>query len=128
MKIELAVNGTLMRGLELNHNLLELGGIFVEETLTAPLYRLWSINDQHPAMQRCAKGGQISLEIWRIESSNIGELLSREPAGLSVGKILLVDNREVLGILGESYLCEGMKEITQFGGWREYKGLCKSCQ
>jgi len=41
MKIELAVNGTLMRGLELNHNLLELGGVFVEETLTAPLYRLW---------------------------------------------------------------------------------------
>lgn len=121
MKIELAVNGTLMRGLELNHNLLELDAVFVEEALTAPLYRLWSINDQHPAMQRCAKGGQISLEIWRIESSNIGELLSREPAGLSVGKILLADNREVLGILGESYLCEGKQEITYFGGWREYQ-------
>ncbi len=116
MKIELAVSGTLMRGLELNHNLLELGGIFVEEALTAPLYRLWSINDQHPAMQRCAKGVQISLEIWHIESSNIGELLSREPAGLSVGKILLAGNREVLGILGESFLCEGMQEITHFGG------------
>jgi len=42
MRIELAVNGTLMRGLELNHNLLELGGVFVEEALTASLYRLWS--------------------------------------------------------------------------------------
>ncbi|MBS0300220.1 MAG: glutamyl-tRNA amidotransferase [Proteobacteria bacterium] len=121
MRIELAVNGTLMRGLELNHNLLELGGIFVEEALTAPLYRLWSINDQYPAMQRCAKGKQISLEIWSINPSHIGELLSREPAGLSVGKILLADNREVLGILGESYLCEGKQEITQFGGWRKYK-------
>lgn len=123
MRIKLAVNGTLMRGLELNHNLLELGAVFVEETLTAPFYRLWSINDRHPAMQRCASGGQISLEIWTIDSSNIGELLSREPAGLSVGKILLADNREVLGILGESYLCDGMQEITQLGGWREYKGL-----
>ncbi|QOJ23985.1 MAG: glutamyl-tRNA amidotransferase [Gammaproteobacteria bacterium] len=121
MRIELAVNGTLMRGLELNHNLLELGGVFVEEALTAPLYRLWSINDQYPAMQRCAKGKQISLEIWSINPSYIGELLSREPAGLSVGKILLADNREVLGILGESYLCEGKQEITQFGGWRKYK-------
>lgn len=120
MRIEFAVNGTLMRGLELSHNLLELDGIFVEEALTAPLYRLWSIDDQHPAMQRCAKGGQISLELWSIESSNIGELLSREPAGLSVGKILLADHREVLGILGESYLCEGKREITQFGGWRKY--------
>lgn len=123
MKIKLAVNGTLMRGLALNHNLLELGGVFVEEALTAPYYRLWSINGQHPAMQRCASGRQISLEIWSIDSSNIGELLGREPAGLTVGKILLADNREVLGILGESYLCEGMQEITQFGGWREYKGL-----
>ena len=123
MQIKLAVNGTLMRGLALNHNLLELGGVFVEEALTAPLYRLWSINDLHPAMQRCASGGQISLEIWSIDSSHVGELLSREPAGLSVGKILLADNREVLGILGESYLCEGMQEITQLGGWREYKGL-----
>ena len=123
MQIKLAVNGTLMRGLELNHNLLELGAVFVEETLTAPFYRLWSINDRHPAMQRCASGGKISLEIWSIDPSNLGELLSREPAGLSVGKILLADNREILGILGESYLCEGMQEITQFGGWREYKGL-----
>ncbi|MDE2388966.1 MAG: glutamyl-tRNA amidotransferase, partial [Betaproteobacteria bacterium] len=106
--------------LELNHNLLELGGVFMEETLTAPCYRLWSINDQYPAMQRCAKGGQISLEIWSIEPSNIGELLSREPAGLSIGKILLADHREVLGILGESYLCEGKREITHFGGWRNY--------
>ena len=121
MRIELAVNGTLMRGLELNHNLLELDAVFVEEALTAPLYRLWSTNDQHPAMQRCLSGGQISLEIWAIDSSNIGELLSREPAGLSVWKILLADNREVLGILGESFLCEGMQEITHFGGWREYK-------
>ena len=120
MKIELAVNGTLMRGLELNHNLLELGAEFVEETLTAPLYRLWSINDQYPAMQRSSIGEQISLEIWSINPSNIGELLSREPAGLSVGKILLADNREILGILGESYLCEGKQEITHFGGWRNY--------
>ncbi len=72
-------------------------------------------------MQHCSSVEQISLEIWRIESSNIGELLSREPVGLSIGKILLADNREVLGILGESYLCEGMLEITHFGGWREYK-------
>ena len=120
MKIELAVNGTLMRGLALNHNLLELGAKFVEEALTAPLYRLWSINDQYPAMQRSSIGKQISLEIWSISPSNIGEILSREPAGLSVGKILLADNREILGILGESYLCEEKQEITHFGGWRNY--------
>ena len=35
----LAVNGTLMRGLELNPNLLAAGATFVRETKTEPAYR-----------------------------------------------------------------------------------------
>jgi len=63
--VELAVNGTLMRGLELNPNLLNAGGIFVEETFTEPAYRLWSIGDRHPAMVRVAEGGvAIAVEVW----------------------------------------------------------------
>jgi hypothetical protein len=50
------VNGTLMRGLELNGNLLAAGASFVREDRTAPVYRLWSIGDKHPAMVRVAKG------------------------------------------------------------------------
>lgn len=67
MRIEFAVNGTLMRGLELNHNLLEREGVFVAEALTAPVYRLWSIAGRHPAMMRFNQGGrEIALEIWSI--------------------------------------------------------------
>ena len=40
MEILLAVNGTLMRGLALNPNLLAVGARFVRETTTAPTYRL----------------------------------------------------------------------------------------
>ena len=36
MVIPLAVNGTLMRGLELNGNLLAAGATFVRETATVP--------------------------------------------------------------------------------------------
>ncbi|ADG77809.1 putative protein OS=Tsukamurella paurometabola (strain ATCC 8368 / DSM / CCUG 35730 /CIP 100753 / JCM 10117 / KCTC 9821 / NBRC 16120 / NCIMB 702349/ NCTC 13040) OX=521096 GN=Tpau_1178 PE=4 SV=1 [Tsukamurella paurometabola] len=36
----LGVNGTLMRGLDLNRNLLDAGARFVRETRTAPIYRL----------------------------------------------------------------------------------------
>src|SRR2546425_1026427 len=53
----LAVNGTLMRGLELNGNLVSAGASFVRETRTAPAYRLWSIGDRHPAMVRVREGG-----------------------------------------------------------------------
>ena len=39
---------------------------------------------------------------------------------MCIGKIKLADNREVLGVLGEPFLCEGQQEITKFGGWRNY--------
>jgi len=119
--VELAVNGTLMRGLELNPNLLNAGAAFVEETLTEPAYRLWSINDRHPAMVRVAEGGRaIAVEVWSVPGEGIASILLAEPPGLSIGKVKLASGRTVLGVLGEPILCEGHKEITAHGGWRAY--------
>lgn len=118
---ELAVNGTLMQGLELNGNLQQVGAIFGREAITAPIYRLWSIDDRHPAMMRVGEGGQsIALEIWSLPVAGLVQILQQEPAGLCIGKIKLADNREVLGVLGEPFLCQGKCEITEFGGWRNY--------
>ena len=36
------------------------------------------------------------------------------------GKVVLRDNSEVPGVLGDPALCDGQKEITVFGGWRAY--------
>ena len=117
----LAVNGTLMRGLELNPNLLAVGGAFLREARTAPVYRLWSINDSHPAMVRVKSGGaEIELEVWAVPPDGLAALLLSEPPGLSVGKVKLADGSEVLGILGEPLLCENQKDITRYGGWRGY--------
>ncbi len=122
----LAVNGTLMRGLELNPNLLNAGASFVEETATAPCYRLWSINDRHPAMMRVAEGGvAVALEIWSVPPQAFASILLAEPPGLSIGKVKLADGREVLGVLGEPILCEGQREITSHGGWRAYTASLK---
>jgi len=119
--IDFAVNGTLMRGLELNGNLQNVGAIFVREDVTESIYRLWSIADRHPAMLRVSENGQaIALEIWSITLDALGKILSSEPAGLSIGKVILADGQEVLGVLGEPFLCEGQKEITEYGGWRNY--------
>lgn len=57
MLVNLAVNGTLMRGLELNSNLLSAEATFVKQANTASIYRLWSINDRYPAMMRVASVG-----------------------------------------------------------------------
>ncbi len=117
----LAVNGTLMRGLELNGNLLKAGARFVREARTAPRYRLYSIGDVHPAMLRVASGGgSVELELWEMPPPALAEVLLGEPAGLSIGKVVLADGAEVLGVLGEPWLCEGRPEITRHGGWRNY--------
>ncbi|MGY2752124.1 hypothetical protein ACVW0Q_000579 [Thermostichus sp. MS-CIW-21] len=117
MDIKLAVNGTLMRGLPLNENLLQIGGRFVREAQTAACYRLWSIDGLYPGMVRVCQGGSaIALEIWEIPAHGLGQLLLQEPPGLSVGRILLAEGEEVLGILAEPYLCEGQLDITAWGG------------
>jgi hypothetical protein len=119
--ILLAVNGTLMRGLALNPNLLAVSANFVRETTTAATYRLWSIADRHPAMIRVVDGGAaIAVEIWSVPAEGLATILLKEPAGLCIGKVLLADGSEVLGVLGEPVLCEGQKEITATGGWRSY--------
>jgi len=117
----LAVNGTLMRGLELNGNLLAAGAAFVRETTTVPEYRLWSIGDRHPAMIRVGDGGAaVAVEVWRVPAVGLAGILLAEPPGLCIGKVRLADGEETLGVLGEPALCEGQREITRHGGWRAY--------
>ena len=117
----LAVNGTLMLGLELNRNLQAVSARFLCEARTAPVYRIWSINDDHPAMIRVKTGGAaVDLEVWAVPPAGLATILLAEPPGLSSGKVRLSDGVEVLGVLGEPILCEDQPEITQYGGWRGY--------
>ncbi len=119
--IHLAVNGTLMRGLELNPNMLAVGAEFIREDATVPAYRLYSINDRHPGMVRVGDGGvAVAVEVWAVPPEGLASILLKEPAGLSIGKVSLASGGEVLGVLAEPILCEGQREITSFGGWRAY--------
>lgn len=125
--VNFAVNGTLMRGLELNGNLHLVGAKFIREAYTEPSYRLWSIADRHPAMQRVSTGGSaIAIEIWSVPVPGLATLLLLEPPGLCIGKVRLSTGEAVLGVLGEAILCEGQKDITDWGGWRAYKMNCSS--
>lgn len=121
----LAVNGTLMRGLPLENNLLRVGASFMREANTAPCYRLWSVRDEHPAMLRVDPdtdklAAKIALELWSVPLSGVAEVLLGEPAGLCVGKVVLDNGERVLGVLGEPELIRDMQEITRYGGWRAY--------
>ena len=122
--VKLAVNGTLMRGLPLEKNLLDAGAFFLREAATAPCYRLWSINDNNPAMLRVdpadPQAVSVAVEVWQVPAAGLASVLMKEPEGLSVGKVALFDGEVVLGVIGEPELVRGQKEIPSYGGWRSY--------
>jgi hypothetical protein len=117
-----AVNGTLMRGLKLNPNMAAAGARFVREAQTEAAYRLWSINDEFPAMVRVSDGtgARIAVEIWSVPPGGLRFIFFEEPPGLSIGKVHLDDGTTVVGVIGEPALVEGQREITKYGGWRAY--------
>jgi len=121
-EVLLAVNGTLMRGLKLNPNMVAAKATFVRETMTEAAYRLWTINNEHPAMVRVTDGTgvQIAVEVWSVPAAGLAGILLSEPPGLSIGKVRLADGTIVLGVLGEPALVQGQREITPYGGWRAY--------
>lgn len=117
----LAVNGTLMRGLELENNLKEVGAFFIKESKTEKAYRLYSINDKYPAMIKVASGGNtIDVELYAISDEGVKQVLAKEPPGLTIKEITLIDGASVLGVVGEDDIIKGQKEITSYGGWRNY--------
>ncbi|MEO0647694.1 MAG: glutamyl-tRNA amidotransferase [Cyanobacteria bacterium J06650_10] len=120
--LKLAVNGTLMQGLALCPNLLNVGATFEQEARTEAAYRLWTIDDSYPAMIKVQEGGgAIAVEVWNVPLAGLGIVLSQEPPGLAIGKVKLENGEEVLGVIGEPLTVEGKKEITQHGGWRAYR-------
>ncbi len=121
MSVLLAVNGTLMRGLELCKNMEDAGAKFVKEDSTAPCYRLWSVNDNNPAMLKVKEGGiSVLLEVWSVPKAGLADILQKEPPGLCIGKVQLNDGSYVLGVIAEPWVVEGMKDISQYCGWRNY--------
>lgn len=130
-RVVLAVNGTLMRGLKLEPNMIAAGATFVEEARTVPEYRLWTIgDDEHPAMMwapdsvpanRGLERTAVALELWSVPVGGLASILRNEPPGLCIGKVTLSDGRITLGVLGEAALCATRgQEITRHGGWRAY--------
>jgi hypothetical protein len=102
------------------------GPTFIREDRTMPEYRLYSINDVHPAMVRvpanATNGVSVVVEIWCVPTADgLATLMGQEPPGLSIAKARLMDNSTVLGVTAEPALLVGMKDISNFdGNWREY--------
>jgi gamma-glutamylcyclotransferase (GGCT)/AIG2-like uncharacterized protein YtfP len=119
--VDLFVNGTLMRGDVLHGNL--EGARFLGEAQTAPRYRLFSIGDVHPGMVPATNDGvSVAGEIYELELEHLERLVGAEPPGLGVGVVELENGDRRLGIFWVAPdLPETAVEISEFGGWREYR-------
>jgi allophanate hydrolase len=110
--------GAHMSGLPLNHQLTALGGRFLREACTAPVYRLYALG-QRPGMLRATDGAAIAGEVWAVPTAAVGCLLAQVPAPLGFGTIDLSDDA-CLGFLAEATGIAGAEDITPFGGWRAW--------
>jgi allophanate hydrolase len=120
----LAVAGAHLRGLPLEHQLLDRGARFVAEARSAPAYRLFTFTDgeiRKPGVVRSAEGGiRVPLELWDLPEAAWGSFLAAIPHPLGLGKVELEDGSWVTGFLMEASAIPRCAEITRHGGWRAY--------
>ncbi|HEJ7135871.1 TPA: allophanate hydrolase [Serratia marcescens] len=121
--VRLAVVGAHLSGMPLNVQLTQRDAVRVEQTVTAPCYRLYALADTEPpkpGLARAAQGAAIRVELWDIPLARFGEFVAEIPAPLGIGTLLLADGRRVKGFICEAWALEGATDITEFGGWRDY--------
>ena len=91
-----------MRGLELEHNMLDNGASFEYEAKTAPCYRFVECQRCVPCDDSGSNGrpdaAAIDVEVWRVRLG-ARPILDGEPPGLAIGKIKLDDDRIVFGVI-----------------------------
>jgi len=123
-EIPIAVVGAHLSGMVLNFELKSLGGRLLEQTVTAPDYRLFALDTTppKPGMLRveAGKGSPIELEVWALSASAFGKFVAAIPPPLSIGTIRLADGRGVKGFIAEPAALAGARDISAFGGWRAF--------
>jgi allophanate hydrolase len=122
--IPIAVVGAHLSGMALNGELRALDGRLLEETTTAPDYKLYALGTTppKPGMLRVEEGSgaSIKLELWALSPSSFGKFVAAIPPPLSIGTIRLADGREVKGFIVEPAAINGARDISAFGGWRAF--------
>ena len=122
-EIALAVVGAHMSGLPLNKQLTLNGGRFLFSAKTAPEYRFYALAGgppSRPGMVRAKNGEKIPLEVWALPTECFGAFIDNIPQPLVIGTVNLEDGAKVKGFLCEPSGLEGAKDITSYGGWRNY--------
>ena len=122
----LAVAGAHLSGQPLNHELTALGARRVRTTKTAAEYRLYALDTVPPKPGLVHAPGEsvhaIEVEIWELTREAFGAFVAQIPAPMTIGMTRLADGSVVKGFSCEPYALQGAREISQYGGWRAFRG------
>lgn len=122
--IQIVVCGAHLSGMALNPQLTDRGGVLIKATESAPMYRFYALAGGppfRPGMVRVANGGvSIPVEVWSLPPASFGDFVNCIPSPLGIGKVLLADGSLISGFVCEPFALEGAKDISDFGGWRNY--------
>jgi allophanate hydrolase len=125
--VRLAVVGAHLSGLPLNHELTARDAVLLERTRTSACYRLHALQCGNavarPGMTRSCEGeagGSIELELWEMPLEHFGSFVALVPPPLAIGTVALCDGRQVKGFLCEPHALRTARDITAWGGWRNW--------
>ena len=123
--LDLVVCGAHMRGLPLNHQLLDLGATYLGEVRSAPAYKFLCLHKKQPirpGMVRIGSGdgASILMEQWRLPITAVGSFFHKIASPLGLGSVELED-----GTWTQGFICEAAAEvesidISSFGSWKAY--------
>ena len=121
--VKLAVVGAHLTQMPLNFQLTTRQAVLSQKTQTAPSYKLYALSNSHPpkpGLQYSSTGGAIDVEVWDVPIALFGKIVAEVPPPLGIGNVQLADGTWVKGFICEGYALDSAKDISQFGGWRNY--------
>ena len=129
ISVPLFVNGGGMRGGEVHYSIEGLP--FLGEARTAPRYRFFSVRDEFPGLWPVDEGGvSIPGELYDVPLDVIRDrFIPAEPPELELSVVELDDGSSALVVLVRPNFYEsgeGLKDISEYGGWRAYRASMSS--
>ena len=124
-EIAIAVVGAHLSGMPLNCELRALNARLLKVTTSAADYRLFALRGTvppKPGLLRVERGSgaAIALEIWALSAEAFGQFVANVPSPMAIGTLRLEDGSEIKGFLVEPLALDGARDISEFGGWRNY--------
>ena len=136
--ISVAVVGAHLTGQPLNHELTSRGARLLQTCKTAAGYRLYALRDTTPPKPGLVRdesfagsgagsgpgpgaGSGIEVEVWSVPEAEFGGFVAGIPAPLGIGNLTLADGSVVKGFICEPYAVSGSRDITAYGGWRNWR-------